>query len=71
MGTPGSAVAALGPRTISANSLGGTAAAASDLYSPERQRERAERQARRRELAEHRKLLYRLPVDELWEVPGR
>eukprot|EP00887_Chlorella_sp_A99_P000558 scaffold17.g558.t1 len=42
-----------------------------DYYTDDRARERAERQARRDALRPHREALYRLPVDQLFEVPGR
>lgn len=37
----------------------------------ERQKEREEREARRRVLREARKPLYELPVDHMFEIPGR
>lgn len=43
----------------------------SDWHSSDRQKEREEREARRRVLREARKPLGELPVDHMFEIPGR
>jgi hypothetical protein len=40
-------------------------------YSEDHRRERAERQARREELRKSRQRIQELPLNQLWEVPGR
>lgn len=40
-------------------------------YTEDHRKERAERRARREELAAARKRIQELPVNHLWEVPGR
>lgn len=44
---------------------------ASDWHSTDRQRERQEREARRKVLREARSPLMQLPVDHMFEIPGR
>lgn len=44
---------------------------AGDWHTSDRQREREEREARRRVLREARRPLYDLPVDTMFEIPGR
>ena len=44
---------------------------ATDWHGLDRQKEREEREARRRVLREARKPLYELPVDHMFEIPGR
>ena len=44
---------------------------ASEWHTSDRQKEREEREARRRVLREARKPLGGLPVDHMFEIPGR